>query len=142
MYVYSCMLLLSRQHNFFRIKVTIFCSNYCLGIKRNILYLIDFIIQKSFYLSNSRVLQPFTLGLLIQYFGHDSGMTKNQAYAYASGLVLLTFFHSLLKHHIDLSTLEIGMRLRIACSSLIYRKVMLKLILSDIYYEFRNFKGS
>ncbi|XP_058795497.1 ATP-binding cassette subfamily C member 4-like isoform X2 [Phymastichus coffea] len=71
-----------------------------------------------------RVLQPFILGLLIQYFKQDSDVTKEHAYGYASILVLLTFVHSLLKHHIDLGTLEIGMRLRIACSSLIYRKVL------------------
>ncbi|OXU18927.1 hypothetical protein TSAR_000783 [Trichomalopsis sarcophagae] len=71
-----------------------------------------------------RVLQPFTLGLLIEYFEPGSRTAKSHAYVYASSLVLLTFLHSLLKHHIDLATLEIGMRLRIACSSLIYRKVV------------------
>lgn len=74
-----------------------------------------------------RVLQPFTLGLLIEYFEPGSQTAKSHAYAFACSLVLLTFLHSLLKHHIDLATLEIGMRLRIACSSLIYRKVLEKL---------------
>lgn len=48
---------------------------------------------------------------------------QDEAYVHAIVLVLLTFFHSLLKHHTDLATLEMGMQLRIACSSLIYRKV-------------------
>ncbi|KAJ8684219.1 hypothetical protein QAD02_020011 [Eretmocerus hayati] len=69
-----------------------------------------------------RVLQPFMLGLLVEYFERGSKTTRSQAFVYASSLILLTFVHSLLKHHIDASTLEIGMRLRIACSSLIYRK--------------------
>ncbi|XP_014208079.1 multidrug resistance-associated protein 4-like [Copidosoma floridanum] len=71
-----------------------------------------------------RVLQPFVLAYLIGYFEHDSGTTRAQAYFYACTLVLMTLVHGMLKHHIDLGTLEIGMRLRIACSSLVYRKVV------------------
>lgn len=89
---------------------------------------ISFFFYKYKYSTNCRVLQPFVMGLLIQYFEHDSQTTKSQAYTYACSLILLTFLHSILKHHIDLGTLEIGMRLRIACSSLIYRKVTLKAV--------------
>ncbi|CAB0032864.1 unnamed protein product [Trichogramma brassicae] len=70
-----------------------------------------------------RILQPVALGWLIQYFERGSETTVDQAYGYAALLILATFLHSFLKHHIDLGTLRLGMRLRIACSALVHRKI-------------------
>ncbi|KAL7295968.1 hypothetical protein TKK_0010526 [Trichogramma kaykai] len=71
-----------------------------------------------------RILQPVALGWLIRYFERGSETTANQAYGYAAVLISATLLHSFLKHHIDLGTLRLGMRLRIACSALVHRKTL------------------
>ncbi|XP_063981696.1 ATP-binding cassette subfamily C member 4-like [Diachasmimorpha longicaudata] len=70
------------------------------------------------------VLQPYVLGLLISFFPRDSTITTNEAYIYASLVVIISAITAVIDHHSNLGQMEIGMRLRIASSSLIYRKIL------------------
>lgn len=63
------------------------------------------------------------LGLLIWYFDPRATSTTTEAYIYASTVIFLILFAALVAHHSNLGLMEVGMRMRIACSSLMYRKV-------------------
>ncbi|XP_032455220.1 multidrug resistance-associated protein 4 [Nasonia vitripennis] len=70
-----------------------------------------------------RVVQPLTLGVLIYHFDPCSTTTTADAYLLASGVIVMALLQAILGHHSNFGQLEIGMRLRVACSSLIYRKI-------------------
>ncbi|KAI4497628.1 hypothetical protein M0802_007168 [Mischocyttarus mexicanus] len=72
----------------------------------------------------TRVLQPYTLGLLIWHFDPRATSTVTEAYLYASAVVVLITLTALIHHHTQLGSMEIGMRMRVACSSLVYRKIL------------------
>ncbi|XP_012146800.2 ATP-binding cassette subfamily C member 4 [Megachile rotundata] len=71
-----------------------------------------------------RVLQPYVLGLLIWHFDPRAVSTASEAYIYATAVVLMTFCGAFIIHHSNLGLMEVGMRVRIACSSLMYRKIL------------------
>lgn len=71
-----------------------------------------------------RVLLPYVLGLLIWHFDPRSTSTASEAYSYATAVVFLSLIGALVTHHSNLGLLEVGMRVRIACSSVMYRKVL------------------
>ncbi|XP_076295432.1 ATP-binding cassette sub-family C member 4 isoform X2 [Lasioglossum baleicum] len=71
-----------------------------------------------------KVLQPFVLGLLIWHFDPRSISTVTEAYIYAFVVIVLTIVGAVIVHHSNLGLLEIGMRMRIACSSVMYRKIL------------------
>ncbi|XP_063985040.1 ATP-binding cassette sub-family C member 4-like [Diachasmimorpha longicaudata] len=70
------------------------------------------------------LLQPYSLGLLINYFTPDSTVTVEEAYAYASLVIITSLITALSFHHSNKGQEEMGMRLRIASSSLVYRKIL------------------
>lgn len=70
-----------------------------------------------------RIAQTYIFGLLIWHFDPRATSTQEQAYLYASGMILLTILTVIIYHHSQLGLMEIGMRVRIASSSLMYRKV-------------------
>ncbi|XP_046622338.1 ATP-binding cassette sub-family C member 4-like [Neodiprion virginianus] len=68
---------------------------------------------------------PVLQGKVISYF--DPGqklMDRQQALIYAGLLVLLTLVNVLIDHNYYARTFELGMRFRVACSALMYRKVL------------------
>ncbi|KAG6794912.1 multidrug resistance-associated protein 4 [Apis mellifera caucasica] len=71
-----------------------------------------------------RVLQPYVLGFLIWHFDPRATSTATEAYIYASSVVLISLLGALINHHSMLGLMEVGMRMRVACSSLIYRKIL------------------
>ncbi|PBC29424.1 Multidrug resistance-associated protein [Apis cerana cerana] len=71
-----------------------------------------------------RVLQPYILGFLIWHFDPRATSTATEAYIYASSVVLISLLGALINHHSMLGLMEVGMRMRVACSSLIYRKIL------------------
>ncbi|GFG28327.1 hypothetical protein Cfor_09080 [Coptotermes formosanus] len=71
-----------------------------------------------------RVAQPIFLGKFILFFSKDSTVTKDEAYMYAGALIFCTIFSVILTHHSFLVCQKIGMRIRIACCSMIYRKIL------------------
>ncbi|XP_015109439.1 multidrug resistance-associated protein 4 [Diachasma alloeum] len=70
-----------------------------------------------------RSVQPMFQSLVISYFGTNTGgPTRDEALLWALGLVLTTVGVTFITHHTNLTTQRIGMQVRVACSSLIYRK--------------------
>lgn len=79
------------------------------------------------------------LGLLIKHFDPASGSTAQDAYIYASAVIALAWASAVIGHHSNVGMLQIGMRVRIACSSLIYRKVIITCVFfysNGIYFDY------
>lgn len=70
----------------------------------------------------SRVAQPLFLGQLIRYFTPGSGVTKEAALWYAGAVVLCSGFNIVAIHPYMMAILHMGMKIRVACCSLVYRK--------------------
>ena len=64
------------------------------------------------------------IGRLLQYYSNIPVMTKEDAYLYAGGVVLCSGFLIFITHPYMLGILHIGMKMRVACCTLIYRKVL------------------
>ncbi|KAL0132723.1 hypothetical protein PUN28_000454 [Cardiocondyla obscurior] len=77
-----------------------------------------------FFSTVLRILEIYIFGLLIWHFDPRAVSTQEEAYLYASGLILLTILSTIIYHHSNLGLMEIGMRVRIASSSLMYRKIL------------------
>ncbi|XP_015609831.1 multidrug resistance-associated protein 4 [Cephus cinctus] len=71
-----------------------------------------------------RVVQPHALSLLISHFTPGSDSTPQRAYTYATIVIVLAIIYTFVSHHCNMGQLLIGMRVRVACSSLIYRKIL------------------
>jgi ABC-type multidrug transport system fused ATPase/permease subunit len=69
-----------------------------------------------------RLFQPILLGWLLGYFKPGSTTTKEDAYLFAGGLFLLTMLSMFMFNHFTVGAFHIGMRVRAACCSLVYRK--------------------
>lgn len=67
--------------------------------------------------------QPLALSQLIKYYTQtDNKISKNQAFMYAGIIVGASVIHVFIGHNYMLALYQFGMRMRIACCSLIYRK--------------------
>lgn len=65
------------------------------------------------------------LGQLLHYFQNGQAeMSKTSAYIYAVGLVACSLLYTLVAYPYMLGLLHLGMKIRIACCSLIYRKIL------------------
>ncbi|VVC96831.1 unnamed protein product [Leptidea sinapis] len=72
-----------------------------------------------------RISTPICLGGLINYFSSPkSGVTSTQAYLYALGIVGFMAMNATLIHPMLLNLLNMSMKIRVACCSLIYRKLL------------------
>ncbi|KAK5646962.1 hypothetical protein RI129_005426 [Pyrocoelia pectoralis] len=73
----------------------------------------------------ARLLQPIMLGELLAYYAPgQTSVTKSNAYWYAFGVVACSLIQVLMLPPIILVLTQIGMKMRIASCSLIYRKVL------------------
>lgn len=70
-----------------------------------------------------RVLQPIFLGRLLKYYS-NSDITKDEAYLYATGVILCSALLIFVIHPYMMAILHMGMKMRVACCSLIYRKAL------------------
>lgn len=74
-----------------------------------------------------RIIQPQCLGGLVTYFSPgENDITKNDAYLYATGIVLCSLISITVFHPFILYAFQLGMRVRLTCCSLIYKKVTIK----------------
>lgn len=73
-----------------------------------------------------RVFQPLCLGGFVSYFAQydDTHITLNDAYWYASGIVLSTAFMIISFHPTILYIFRTSCKIRVACSGLMYRKAL------------------
>ncbi|XP_050309352.1 probable multidrug resistance-associated protein lethal(2)03659 [Anthonomus grandis grandis] len=67
--------------------------------------------------------QPLALQKLMSYYSsNQTSVSLNEAYLYAGILILTSFLSVLVSHSYMLASHHLGMKIRIACCSLIYRK--------------------
>ncbi|KAF5283716.1 hypothetical protein FQR65_LT13751 [Abscondita terminalis] len=73
----------------------------------------------------ARMVQPLLLGKLISYYTpNQTTITKAEAYGYAGGVIGCSLLSVLIVHPYQFGVLHIGMKIRVACCSLIYRKCL------------------
>ncbi|XP_050293273.1 probable multidrug resistance-associated protein lethal(2)03659 [Anthonomus grandis grandis] len=72
----------------------------------------------------ARITVPLFLSQLLEYFEPQSVMSKQTAYYYAGAIATCVFLSSAFQHHYMLHNYHLGMKLRVATSSIIYRKVL------------------
>lgn len=80
-----------------------------------------------FYEIVLRISQPLLLGGLIRYFSQPADsqeITLNMAYMYAGGVIACSGLVVFIAHPYIMALLHLGMKLRVATSSLIYRKAL------------------
>lgn len=70
-----------------------------------------------------RTPQPLLLSWLVGLFEDEALYDRNAAYIAASGIVLLSLVSVIFFHHVNCGTLTTGMKIRVAVSSLLNRKV-------------------
>nr|XP_006811390.1 PREDICTED: multidrug resistance-associated protein 4-like [Saccoglossus kowalevskii] len=70
------------------------------------------------------IIQCFFLQKLVWYFTPNSGITTFYAYLYAAGLSLSVALIVIVSHPESFGLARIGMRIRVGCSSLIYKKLL------------------
>jgi ATP-binding cassette subfamily C (CFTR/MRP) protein 4 len=63
------------------------------------------------------------MGKVISYFTPGSVMAKTEARIYGGAMVAVVFIRLTFDHHYNYLTSILGMRVRTACCSLLYRKV-------------------
>ncbi|XP_053395066.1 ATP-binding cassette sub-family C member 4-like isoform X2 [Mercenaria mercenaria] len=68
------------------------------------------------------IIQPILLSGLIRYFTTDSPVSKAESYMYAGGVGFCAFILAFTHHPYYLGVQMIAVRMKIACSSLIYKK--------------------
>ncbi|KAK3698830.1 hypothetical protein QZH41_016034 [Actinostola sp. cb2023] len=71
-----------------------------------------------------KIIQPLFLGWLVNYFAIGSTVTQTQAFLAALGVAICAILNSFLMTPFTFMRQLFGMRLRIACTSLIYNKVL------------------
>lgn len=74
-----------------------------------------------------RVLQPLFLGRLLKYYSSSEEadrISKEEAYFYATGVILCSGLLIFVIHPYMMAILHMGMKMRVACCSLIYRKAL------------------
>lgn len=103
-------------------------------------------------MQSNRVFQPQCLGGLLSYFSPgQTTITKNYAYLYAMGIILCALIPVMIFQPFILFIFQIGMKIRIACCSLLYRKVCISIAmngaqcsadgLGTYLWKFRDKKG-
>ncbi|XP_026805613.1 probable multidrug resistance-associated protein lethal(2)03659 [Rhopalosiphum maidis] len=73
-----------------------------------------------------RITQPILIRGLLAYFNHSesNNVDIKQAYMYATGLLINMLANILLYHYSELEMLHLGMKIRVACCSVIYKKAL------------------
>ncbi|CAH0557608.1 unnamed protein product [Brassicogethes aeneus] len=72
-----------------------------------------------------KIVQPIFLGQLLSFYvPGQSAITQEEAYYYATGVVLCSLINILTSHPYMMGVLHMGMKVRVACCSLIYRKAL------------------
>ncbi|CAH0600445.1 unnamed protein product [Chrysodeixis includens] len=69
-----------------------------------------------------RIAQPVFLGKLVEFYSPGHSMKRKEAYMYAGAVVLCSALNVFVVHPYMMAILHMGMKFRVACCSLIYRK--------------------
>lgn len=84
------------------------------------------------------ILYPLIISWIVAYFNVDSGtkrVTQSEALTYAGYLVVCMVFSIAISHHANLMLQQMGMRVRIACCSLVYKKVRIRISIVEQLFE-------
>ncbi|XP_060517933.1 ATP-binding cassette subfamily C member 4-like [Cylas formicarius] len=71
-----------------------------------------------------RLSQPLALSKLLDYYDPDSKMSKEDAYLYSAFIVLSFFASVVCQHTYMLHIFHLGMKIRVATSTIVYRKAL------------------
>ncbi|VEN61103.1 unnamed protein product [Callosobruchus maculatus] len=72
-----------------------------------------------------RMLQPLLMARLLSYYDNNAAEeNKSEAYIYAILIIFVLFVSVLCQHSFQMNILQVGLKLRIACCALIYRKAL------------------
>ncbi|GJQ70582.1 hypothetical protein Trydic_g22981 [Trypoxylus dichotomus] len=71
-----------------------------------------------------KTIHPLALAELINYFNRTNDYTLLHGWLFAVAVVIICFVNCVIMHHVTLGCFKIGMRCRIACCSLLYRKLL------------------
>ncbi|KAF5294167.1 hypothetical protein FQR65_LT10878 [Abscondita terminalis] len=77
-----------------------------------------------FTMVSESIVRPTLIGKLMTYFEPGATVTKNQGFAYIVGIVASTICLILYDNTYLVSLMLIGLKVRVACSSLIYKKCL------------------
>lgn len=78
-----------------------------------------------FYFYFSRLFQPFLIFRMLKFFD-ENRLSENKMDIYVDAMLLILFLglSVSINHYYCLQAAQVGMKMRIACSSLIYRKAL------------------
>ncbi|XP_063890832.1 uncharacterized LOC110383917 [Helicoverpa armigera] len=74
--------------------------------------------------SAARTYQPLLFSQLLSYWSVDSEMTQQDAGLYALAMLGLNFVSMMCQHHNTLFVMRFSLKVKVACSSLLYRKLL------------------
>ena len=69
------------------------------------------------------IISAYLVGFLIEYFTPKSKINRNEAFAYATGIAVVTFINGLLHHSVSYHLELVGLKIRTAITSMLYKKV-------------------
>ena len=68
--------------------------------------------------------QPVFLAKLLVFFNTGESLTNNDVYYWAAGLVLCLIIHGIIFNLCLHEMTHMGMKIRVACTTMIYRKIL------------------
>ncbi|XP_012538805.1 probable multidrug resistance-associated protein lethal(2)03659 [Monomorium pharaonis] len=92
----------------------------CMFIKPIIIIGVALAIMELF----SRMYQPLLLATLLRYFASDKKEWSDEVYYSAGGIILLSIMDAFISHHCVHWAFHLGLKIKIACTSLIYQKIL------------------
>lgn len=72
----------------------------------------------------THIIQPLFLAYLIRSYGSGDPTEQYKSYIYAAGIVLTTIAYPMTHHPYFFEVTHLGMKMRVACCSLLYRKAL------------------
>ncbi|KAI5634801.1 ABC transporter domain-containing protein [Phthorimaea operculella] len=70
------------------------------------------------------IIRPLVFARLLTYWSVDSEMTTTEAGYYALGLISINAVTAMTQHHYNMFTRRFSLKIKVACSALIYRKLL------------------
>lgn len=64
------------------------------------------------------------MGKMLSYFSAKRNMDRDEAMYWAIGLIVSLFFGTMVSHHLFHYLMHVGIKMSVACSSLLYKKML------------------
>lgn len=72
----------------------------------------------------NRIAEPICMGKMLSYFSAKRNMDRDEAMYWAIGLIVSLFFGTMVSHHLFHYLMHVGIKMNVACSSLLYKKML------------------